>query len=143
MKKIKNYLTSWNKFEQYCINKAKGHCQLNNNAWRKLREYHLEGYLNKDDNPFGLLFTIKTFNRELYHSVNCMAKLYDKYARQRTAEFKDDAMTRYKKIVRHKQKEKVTPPNASRLLVTKSCAAAGASERTEDRSDSIGSRWAR
>jgi len=114
MKNIKSYLTSWNKFEQYCIDKAKGRCHLNNYAWRRLREYHLEDFLSKQENPFGWLFTIRAFHKDLYNSIHCMSKMYDKYARQRTAEFRDDAMTKYKRIVRQKRKERISSPTASR-----------------------------
>ena len=114
MQRVKHYTTSWDNFELYCTNKAKGRCHLNNSAWRKLREYHLDNYLKDIDNPFGLLFNIKTFHKDLYKSIRCMPKYYYRYAKKRTAEFQEDAFTKYKRIVKQKRKEKIVSPGASR-----------------------------
>ena len=110
--KVQHYLNSWQDFELYCTNKAKGRCFLNNSAWRKLRDFHLNRYLKEIEGPYGFLFTVRHFHTDLYNSIRCMPKYYWKYAKKRTEMFQNDSLTRDKNIVR--KKRKIEAPKASR-----------------------------
>jgi hypothetical protein len=56
----------------------------NSDGWSKLREFHLDKYLNNLENPYFFLFSIKWKYRNLYNSHR-MAKYYYKYLKERTA----------------------------------------------------------
>ena len=75
---VSNYLNSWYKFRRYCELKAKNRCELNNNSWRKLEEWHLEDFLNKIDNPFGFLYKLKIFNPEVYYRTQGINNQYNR-----------------------------------------------------------------
>ncbi len=102
--KVQHYLNSWNEFELYCNNKAKGRCLLNNAAWRKLRDFYLNKYLTEIEKPYAFLFAVRHFHIDIYRSIRCMAKYYYRYAKLRAALIQEDPMARYKKVIRQKRK---------------------------------------
>lgn len=79
---INEYLTSWNKFQAYCETKAKGRAVINSDGWRKLGEFHLEQFLQKHENPYLFLFTVKMERRDIF-SAHRMDKWYRHYMRKR------------------------------------------------------------
>ena len=81
---IDEYLESWYSFKAVCEKKVKDRCTINSDGWSKLREFHLDKYLNNLENPYSFLFTIKWKHRNLYNSHR-MARYYYKYLRERTA----------------------------------------------------------
>jgi hypothetical protein len=83
---INEYLINWEDFKKYCEIKTKNRCYLNNNSWRKLREYHLEGYLLKEKYPFGFLLKMRATNPGIFKSIHCAPYFYEKYRRERIAE---------------------------------------------------------
>lgn len=88
LENIKYYEKSWDTFRQYCENKAKeADCIINNKGWHKLREYHLENYLQTISTPYGFLFIIKFRYSHIYQQIKCMPKLYHKYARKHREQF--------------------------------------------------------
>jgi hypothetical protein len=80
--RVEHYKNNWEVFRKYCENKAKdSDCHINNKGWQKLREYHLENYLQSVDTPYGFLFTIKFRHRNLYTQIKCMPKIFYKYSK--------------------------------------------------------------
>jgi hypothetical protein len=88
MKEPQIYITDWNHFYKYCDKKAKtADCRINNKGWGKLREYHLENYLKRVQNPYGFLFNIKFNYKYLYNKNQCLSKFFHKYSRIRKKSF--------------------------------------------------------
>lgn len=86
--KIEKYKQDWERFRQYCENKAKAaECYINNKGWHKLREYHLENYLSTIKQPYSFLFVVKYRHTVLYRSIKCMPKIHNKYAKQYREQF--------------------------------------------------------
>jgi hypothetical protein len=84
---VEKYLDSWFDFQRYCERKAKGRCDLTNNCWRRLKEYHLEDYLTKIKRPFAFIFMVKYQCNDLYNEIPCMNKFYYKYLKKRNDSF--------------------------------------------------------
>jgi hypothetical protein len=97
---IQRYYSSWAHFEKYCERKAKDRCTLNNNSWRKLRDYHFERYLTEVSNPYKFLFMIKTFHFELYRAVPGMRKFYHKHSKKRRQEITESFSQRYMRVLK-------------------------------------------
>ena len=73
---VNEFLDSWvQKRIDYEL-MAKGRAKLNNDAWRKLRGYHLKNFLKTLDNPFGFLFQLKFRHKHVYKQITCANKLY-------------------------------------------------------------------
>lgn len=82
MKDAIEYLDSWERFRAACDRKAKDRCVINSDGWRKLREFHLEQYLNNLENPLMFLLNMKWKSRKTFDSHR-MAKYYYRYLRNR------------------------------------------------------------
>ena len=87
MKDVKRYLQSWLEFSAMCENKIKGRCILNNKGWCKLREFHMERWLQKHPTPFGFMFKLKHHHPFVYRSIPCANRLYYKSLRLRNEKF--------------------------------------------------------
>ena len=88
MKEPENYKSDWGQFRDHCNKRAKqADCYINGKGWQKLREYHLENYVNEMSNPYGFFFNIRKKHLPLYREVRCMPKFYYKYLRLRQKEF--------------------------------------------------------
>ena len=86
------YLENWDIFRKHCENRAKvAECHINNKNWQKLKEYHLDGYLKSINNPYGFLFNIRFYYKNIWRQVYCMPKYYHKYLRLRQKEFDSPA----------------------------------------------------
>jgi transcription antitermination factor NusA-like protein len=79
---IKKYIKSWYKFRTYCEDKAKGKCYLNNNAWRKLRQYHLKDFLSNKTNPLFFLRLMRYKYPEIFNEITNIHKIYYKFVRK-------------------------------------------------------------
>jgi hypothetical protein len=73
------YITSWITFKLQCELKARNKCKLNNDAYRKLKQYHLEQYLTTVEAPFGFLATLKFRYPKLYKQIPCANKYFSIY----------------------------------------------------------------
>lgn len=104
-KKIQKYYHSWSHFERYCRNRAENRCILNNNAWRKLKDYHLESFLQQLENPYLFLFMVKLFHRSVYQSVPSMSRYYHRYARKRREEIDNGWAQGYFKTLKREKNE--------------------------------------
>jgi hypothetical protein len=80
---IDEYLKSWESFRLACEKKAKDRCVINSDGWRKLKQFHLETYLSKNENPYFFLLTVKWKHRDIFNKDR-MARYYYRHARQRT-----------------------------------------------------------
>lgn len=84
---LEEYLAQWREFEKHCERRAKAaNCHINAKNWQKLKEFHLENYLQTIDNPFGFLFVVKIRYSNICRQINCMPRLYHKYLRLRQKE---------------------------------------------------------
>ena len=93
---VQVYLDSWLKFKFCCEHRAKiADCHINAKGWQKLKEYHLEDFLKRVENPYGFLFRIRLRHRSVYRDVHCMAKLFHKYSRLRQKEMEDNSTRKY------------------------------------------------
>lgn len=94
-KQIAHYNESWSVFERYCRKKAEGRCYLNNNAWRKLRDFHLDHFLQDMENPWKFLFMIRVFHYDMYKNTPNMHKYYVKYSKINKNEVNDSWTSKY------------------------------------------------
>ena len=81
---VDSYQSNWMDFKTYCDKRAKySECYINSKGWNKLKDYHLNNYLQDMENPFGFLYNIRRQHKDLYYQVKCMPKYYYKYLRKR------------------------------------------------------------
>lgn len=83
MRDLIEYLDSKERFQHYIKQKVEGRCHVNNKGWNKLYEFHLSNYLEELKNPFGFLYNVKNFHKNVYRSTPCMVRYYHKYRRRR------------------------------------------------------------
>ncbi len=81
---FEQYIDSWDNFRLVCENKVKGRCIINNDGWRKLRQFHLEKFLKTLDNPLMFLIKAKWSYRPIFESHR-MSKYYYRYLNERAA----------------------------------------------------------
>jgi hypothetical protein len=88
---INDYLNSWVlKRIDYEL-QVKGRAKLNNDAWRKLRSYHLCNYINNLDNPFSFLFQLRYKHKNVFKQVACANKLYVIELNKRQEKFNENS----------------------------------------------------
>ena len=80
--RVRKYIKSWIKFHDYCEEKSKGKCKLNGNAWRKLREYHLNNFVSNLNDSFLFLRFLKYRHPNIYYNISGIEKIYNKYLQQ-------------------------------------------------------------
>ncbi len=73
---IDEYLNSWVQRRIDYELQAKGRAKINNEGWRKLKNYHLRSYIKQLDNPFGFLFQLKYRHKHIFKQVSCASRLY-------------------------------------------------------------------
>lgn len=73
---INEYLDSWVKKRIDYELQAKGKAKINNDAWKKLRNYHLMNYIKKLQNPFGFLFHLKFKHKNIFRQISCANTIY-------------------------------------------------------------------
>ena len=77
---INEYETSWFEFQRQCEQKIKGRCILNNTCWRKLKEWHIQEFTKKLDNPRSFFIHLKWKRPDIFHSVMGIYSLYRTHA---------------------------------------------------------------
>lgn len=87
MQGLTDYLASWSKFRRACEEKAKDRCHINSKGWKKLRDFHMEMWLDGHESPFGFMFNLKHRHTSVYRSISCAPKYYHKTRLQREAMF--------------------------------------------------------
>jgi len=87
MKDLKLYLSSWADFKFICEEKVKDRCYLTNKNWLRLREYHMERFLESHKAPYGFLYRVKLRHPNIYHTIHCMSKYLHHYKMVRDREF--------------------------------------------------------
>jgi hypothetical protein len=76
-KEIVDYLDNWEQFQKRCLDKCKKfECQLSTKNWEKLREWHLENYIHKLNNPIGFFINVKNKHFRLYMSIKSMRRIH-------------------------------------------------------------------
>ena len=83
------YIQNWHEFKLYIDKKVKDKCELSNKNWNKLRQWHLENYLNGMVSPFGFLFKMKYFYPEMYERIEGMPRMYGHYRQVREQSFRN------------------------------------------------------
>lgn len=84
MNQLDKYREEWAIFQRYCEKRAKlSDCHINNKGWQKLREFHLENFIEDVKNPFGFLYNIKFKHKSLYHEIHCIPRLYHRQLKLR------------------------------------------------------------
>ena len=84
---VNSYLNSWAvKRIDYEL-MVKGRAKINNDGWRKLRNYHLRNYLKSLDNPFAFLFLLKFKHKSIFKQVSSASTLYYRELKARNEGF--------------------------------------------------------
>jgi len=78
-----HFANDWDQFKISCEKKTKDRCFLNSNCWRRLKQWHLEQYCGRIDQPFGFLFEFKYMHKRAFISTPGSNTLYYKYLRAR------------------------------------------------------------
>lgn len=86
---ITHYLDSWIIHRLDCEVLAKGRAKINGTAWKKLRYYHLDRYLQQVEVPFGFIFNLRYKHTNVYKQIPCANKLYVVYLIKRQEEFNE------------------------------------------------------
>lgn len=86
---LKEYEAAWRKFHNFIEAKAEGRCIITNKNWRKLRDIHMNMYLQQLENPFYFLFQVKMIYPEKYRTIPSMPKYYGIYKSMRQDLFTD------------------------------------------------------
>lgn len=73
---INEYIESWLKQRIDYELQARGRAKINNEGWRKLKNYHLRNYIKQLDSPFGFLFNLRFKHKSLFKDISCANKLY-------------------------------------------------------------------
>ncbi len=94
---ITSYLDSWATYFIDCELRAKGRAKLNNDAKRKLRQYHLEQYVKRMDAPFGFIFALKYKHQRIYRQIACANEVYKLSFQQRQKQFEEQRYGRESK----------------------------------------------
>ncbi len=84
---LNEYMDSWVQKRIDYEMMAKGRAKLNAYCWRKLRNYHLQNYVKRLDNPFGFLFTLKYKRKDIAKNLPSLNTLYVQELRKRQENF--------------------------------------------------------
>lgn len=84
---VKHYLDSWAIYRIDCEIRVKNRAKINNEGWRKLRQYHLEQYVSNLPCSFGFMFALRYKHKNIYKSISCAKSVYDVALRKRHQQF--------------------------------------------------------
>jgi hypothetical protein len=73
---IDDYLNSWITYYVDCTLRVKGRAKLNNDAKRKLRQYHFERYIDAHKEAVPFVLTMKFRHPSLYKQIPCFNQIY-------------------------------------------------------------------
>lgn len=73
---INEYLESWVKKRIDYELQVRGKAKINNDGWRKLRNYHLMNYARQLQNPFAFLFHLKFKHKNVFKQISCANIVY-------------------------------------------------------------------
>lgn len=87
MEDVRQYLDSWvQKRIDYEL-MVKGRAKLNSCCWRKLQNYHFQGYVGKLDNQFSFLFNLRFRYKSLNRQLDSLSNMYSVALRKRQEKF--------------------------------------------------------
>lgn len=86
---IDTYLTSWAIYRIDCELRIRNRAKINADGWRKLRQFHLEQYINREESPFAFMFALKFKHQRIFKQISSANEIYKVSLQKRQTIFQE------------------------------------------------------